>query len=201
MTYHDPRLTAVHREYGRKDAGQRADDQAEFKAVMDALAKRDAEIKSFAEKASAEIKANGTMAAETKTALEKIAGDASGLQARLMDVEQKLARRGGSSDGPATKSIGEQFTDSESFKSLQGVDKGRARLKVKAVTTITSATTGTAASATRSGRPAFRGSSPRQTARLPSATCLCRAGRTLPRSNTSRKPASRTWRRRSPKGL
>ena len=52
-------LTAAHLEYGRKNAQaqnaaiDRGDDQAELKSVMDALAKRDAEIKSFAEKASA----------------------------------------------------------------------------------------------------------------------------------------------------
>lgn len=143
MSHHDHTLTAAHREFGRKNTGERVDDQAELKDVMDALTKRDTEIKSFAEKASAEIKANGTMAAETKAALEKIAGDASGLQARLMDVEQKLARRGGPADGPSTKALGEQFTGTEEFKALAIRGKGSARLQTKAVTAITSTTAGT----------------------------------------------------------
>lgn len=147
MSHHDHRLTVLHREYGRKDGndpGQRADDHAELKAVMDALAKRDGDIKSFAEKATAEIKATGAMATETKAALDAIVKESTGLQARLTDVEQKLARRGGGSGEPAAKSLGEQFTETESFKALAaGGGKGRARLATKAVTTITSATTGT----------------------------------------------------------
>ena len=56
MSMHDHRLTAAHREYGSKDAaGERADDKAELKSVMDALAERDGKIKEFAEKAQAEI--------------------------------------------------------------------------------------------------------------------------------------------------
>lgn len=131
------------REYGRKDAGQRQDDQNEFAAVMAALTKRDGEIKAFAEKADAEIKATGQMASETKAALAGLVEQGTALQARMIDVEQKLARRGGSGDGPAAKSIGAQFTDSDDFKAMISRKGGTARMNVKAVTSITSATTGT----------------------------------------------------------
>lgn len=145
MSFHDHTLTAAHREYGRKDAEQRADDRAELKDVMDALAKRDTQIKEFADKAAAEIKATGAMATETKNALDGLVKAGTEIQARLVEVEQKLARRGGGMDGPAVKSLGEQLTETDDFKRLSanGGIKGRARIATKAVTTITSATTGT----------------------------------------------------------
>src|SRR5215207_3801212 len=116
-------------DYGRKNAaGERADDQAEFKDLMDALTKRDTEIKTFAEKASAEIKEHGKILGDTKSALEKIAREGSELQSRLMDVEQKLARRGGFANDNAGPTIGARFTDSEEFKALAARGKGSARM-------------------------------------------------------------------------
>jgi len=129
--------------FGRKNAGARADDHLELKSVLNALEKRDAEIKAFAEKASEEIKANGEMAAETKAALEKLSTAGSELSERLVAVEQRLGRR--SVDAPGKTSLGEQFTGSDDFKALQSKGRGTARLNVKA--TITSATTDAAGSA------------------------------------------------------
>lgn len=117
-------------EFRRKNAGARVDDHLELKDVMDALKARDAEIKSFAEKASAEIKDTGQMAAETKAALDKITGEATTLHQRMLDVEQRLASRGGSGGG-AVKSLGEQFVESPDFKDLQTRGRGTARLSVK----------------------------------------------------------------------
>jgi HK97 family phage major capsid protein len=136
-------LIPGHREYGQKDAGQRADDRLELKAVMDALSARDAEIKAFAQKADEEIKANRTMSADTKAALEKVVREGTALQDRLMTVEQKLARRGAPEGPVGGPSIGQQFTSTDEFKALQARGKGSARLQIKAVTSITSATTGT----------------------------------------------------------
>lgn len=140
--FHDHRLTAAHREYGRKDSGQRADDQAEAKAVMEALQKRDAELKDWLQKAAGQIKDTGQMAAETKSALEAIAKSGTELQARMMEVEQKLARRSGGGDAEH-KSTGMLFTESAEFTSMKARGGGTARMSVKAVTSITSATTGT----------------------------------------------------------
>jgi HK97 family phage major capsid protein len=141
--FHDRKLTAAHREYGRKDADQHADDQSELKSVMTALTKRDNEIKAFAEKASEEIKNTGAMAAETKAALTGLVEQGTALQARMQEVEQKLARRPGSGDGPSAKSTGALFTETEEFKSVIARGAGTARMGVKAVTSVTSATTGT----------------------------------------------------------
>lgn len=131
---------AEHRQFQRKE---RADDQLELKAVMKALDDRDAEIKSFAEKASAEIKEFGKIQEETKSVLEGLVKSGLTLQDRLQEVEQKLARRFSANDPVDAKSIGEQLSESEDFAALAKKGRGVARLPVKAVTNITSATTGT----------------------------------------------------------
>ena len=140
-----PRLSADGPiEFGRKDGGQSsagssADDNVEFRQLLDALAERDREIKTFADKASAEIKANGQMATETKAALEKLAEGGVEIQARLMAVEQKLAqRRGGAPFANDEKSLGARFTETPEFKALQQRGKGTAVMNVKAITSATS---------------------------------------------------------------
>lgn len=127
----------------RKEAGDRADDQIEIKGLMDALAKRDEEIKSFVEKANKEIAETGKIAADTKGAIELLTKGADGLMARVDELEQKLARRGNDDGNEGSKSFGEQLTDSDDFASLVSKGRGTARLGVKAVTNITSALTGT----------------------------------------------------------
>lgn len=131
---------AEHRQMERKE---RADDQMDLKAVNDLLDQRDKEIKAFAEKASTEIKEHGTILAETKTVLEGLVKDGLGLQDRLQELEQKMARRGAANDPAEVKTAGEGLVESDDFKALQTRGRGIARLNLKAVTNITSATTGT----------------------------------------------------------
>lgn len=138
----NPMSDAVRGALQRKEAGDRADDQLALKGVMDALAKRDEEIKSFVEKANKEIAETGKIASDTKGAIELLTKGADGLLARVNELEQKLARRGGS-EPEAFKSYGEQLTESDEFQALATRGRGTARLNVKAVTNITSATTGT----------------------------------------------------------
>jgi HK97 family phage major capsid protein len=128
------------REFGRKDTSH-ADDHAEYTAVMAALKKRDDEIQAFAAKASEEIKSHGKMHDDTKSALDKIATEGSALQQRMLDVEQKLARRGGMG-GPAVKSLGQQLVETDDFKRMQNQKSGKVRLNVKSVSTITSEDSG-----------------------------------------------------------
>lgn len=128
------------RQMERKD---RADDKLELKAVNDLLDQRDKEIKAFAEKASQEIKEHGTILADTKTVLDGLVKDGLGLQDRLQDVEQKLARRFAANDPTDQKSAGEELSESEDFQALQTRGRGIARIGRKAVTNITSATNGT----------------------------------------------------------
>ena len=108
---------------------------------MAALKERDAEIKSFADKASQEIKDTGKMATETKSALEKLSENGSALADRLQAVEQKMSRR--SFGGPSeAKSAGARFVESTEFKSFAERPNGSVRLEVKA-NELTSATTDT----------------------------------------------------------
>jgi HK97 family phage major capsid protein len=131
------------RELARKNAGERNDNQVELKGLTDSLAKRDTEIKSWCEKATEEIKTLGKASADTVQALAKLSEGGSETQARLLEVEQKLARRPGGSDQEAAKSIGANFTESEDFQAVAKKGRGIARMSLKAVTSITSATTGT----------------------------------------------------------
>lgn len=131
---------AENRQMQRKE---HSDDKVQLKAVNDLLDQRDQEIKAFAEKANKEIKEHGTILAETKTVLDGLVKDGLGLQDRLQDIEQKLARRFAANDPTDAKSVGEELSDSEDFKALQTRGRGIARIGRKAVTNITSATTGT----------------------------------------------------------
>ncbi|WP_229418396.1 phage major capsid protein [Massilia sp. Root351] len=131
--------------YERKNAGERHESQLELKQLGDALKQRDAEIKGFCEKAAAELKDLGRVSSETQQALQKLSDSGSEMQARVLEVEQKLARRAGGND-QVVKSVGEQFTDSDDFKGMQAKGgRGTARMELKAVTSITSATAGTGA--------------------------------------------------------
>ncbi|VVM38093.1 hypothetical protein PS619_00136 [Pseudomonas fluorescens] len=122
---------------------EHADDKLQLKAVNDLLDERDKEIKAFAEKASQEIKDHGTILTETKTVLDGLVKNGLGLQDRLQDIEQKLARRFSANDPSEHKSVGEQLSDSDDYQALTTKGRGIARLNLKAVTNITSATTGT----------------------------------------------------------
>ena len=122
---------------------EHADDKIQLKAVNDLLDQRDQEIKAFAEKANKEIKEHGTILTETKTILDGLVKDGLSLQDRFQDIEQKLARRFAANDPSEQKSVGEQLSDSDDYQALTTKGRGIARLNLKAVTNITSATTGT----------------------------------------------------------
>lgn len=122
---------------------EHSDDKIQLKAVNDLLDQRDQEIKAFAEKANKEIKEHGTILTETKTILDGLVKDGLALQDRFQDIEQKLARRFAANDPSEQKSVGEQLSDSDDYQALTTKGRGIARLNLKAVTNITSATTGT----------------------------------------------------------
>jgi HK97 family phage major capsid protein len=121
---------------------ERVDAHAELKDVMAALDRRDAEIKAFAERAGAEIKTHGKILTDTSETLTKLARDGGELNARLAEVEQKLARRGGGANEPP-KTNGQLLTESEDFVALQKRGRGKASIQVRTVTDLTSLTTGT----------------------------------------------------------
>lgn len=120
----------------------------EFQELMAKLSARDDELKGLVAKANEEAKNAGAVAVDTKAAIEKLVQGNTELHARLLDIEQKQARRAGG-DFDLLKSTGHSFTDSDTFKKLAADGRGTARMAFKsitmnaAVTNVTSATTGT----------------------------------------------------------
>jgi HK97 family phage major capsid protein len=120
----------------------------EFQDLLAKLAARDDELKALVEKANGEAKAAGNVAAETKAAIEKMIEGNTAIHARLLEIEQKQARRMGG-DFDLQQSTGASFTNSDTFKKLAGDMKGTARMTFKsitmnaAVTNVTSSPTGT----------------------------------------------------------
>jgi HK97 family phage major capsid protein len=125
----------------------------EVKERLDKIADQ---VKEAGEKALAESKKGVEMSEKTKAEVDdmltkhnelmlQLAEDAKKGVSRIEELEQKLNRRGGSED-QAEKSLGQRFIEDEGYKSFtQQKGKGKYGMNVKAVTTITSATTGTGA--------------------------------------------------------
>jgi HK97 family phage major capsid protein len=114
--------------------------KAEHKASIDA-------VKAIAEEALGKSRAGETLTASLKEKADEALIKMNEMTERVAEMEQKLARGGGGQDDKE-KSFGEQFVESEGFKSWQesGFSKNArgADLKVKA--TLTSLTTDAAGS-------------------------------------------------------
>ena len=96
-------------------------------------------VKSTAETHASEIRNLGSATAETKEKADRALLEMNGLGDRLKHVEQQLARRGKEDDaGPAaTKSAGEQVTESDAFKSFtDNGARGTVRMELKAITSV-----------------------------------------------------------------
>lgn len=128
-----------------KDAGSEDEAEKIKKEIKSALDSVKTELKEDAKKALDEVKKSGGLSQETKTKVDQLLTSEAELKARLEELEQKYARRTADNDN-APKSIGEKFIESDEFKKFQG-EKGKRKmhLEFKAVTNITSATTGTGA--------------------------------------------------------
>lgn len=92
-------------------------DVKDIATIEAAITSHNAELKSFIVRANEEIKIAGSTAAETKSALEKISEKAKETVDRLLDVEQKIARRpGAGGEDYQEKSAGRMMIDSAEFK-------------------------------------------------------------------------------------
>jgi len=80
-----------------------------------ALEKISGEVKAMGERALAEARKTGDMSAELKPKVDETLVKQGELQARLQEVEQKLARRV-SEEKAIVKSIGQQLVESEQYK-------------------------------------------------------------------------------------
>ncbi|MFB0491835.1 hypothetical protein ABIE45_004421 [Methylobacterium sp. OAE515] len=120
---------------------------ADFTTLTADLKKATDEVKTFAEKAEAEIKNLGKVTDETKANADKALAEMGGLTARIGDLEQKLARRGAPAGGEEHKSVGRIVAESEAVKAAgQRGDawKGSLAIEVKAITAASAS--GTSAS-------------------------------------------------------
>lgn len=100
------------------------------------------EVKKFADYVQKEMKNLGTATAETKAGADKALAEMHTLNARVGEVEQKMARRGGPSYEPETrKSIGQHVIDNPEVKDrlLAGPMKGSVSFSIE-TKTLTSAT-------------------------------------------------------------
>lgn len=85
--------------------------------ITKALDKITDQVKEAGEKALAEAKAAGDMSRESKGKVDELLVKQGELQAQLLDVQQKMARRGGGEDDVSQKSVGEQIVGNDDFKS------------------------------------------------------------------------------------
>ena len=81
-------------------------------------------LKTFSEKAEAEIKATGKMAADTKAALDGLGNQQQELANRLLAIEQKSTAQQ-DNQGNAIEGWGQQFIKSDSFKGVLGALTGK----------------------------------------------------------------------------
>jgi HK97 family phage major capsid protein len=116
--------------------------QEEFQQATTEFRRISEEIKRFADSARAEIKETGTLSRDTKDRVDQALTKQTEIQARLLDVEQKLARRGDDERDVKQQSAGELFTASDEFKQLAKAGRGTARVAVKAITELTPAAGG-----------------------------------------------------------
>jgi HK97 family phage major capsid protein len=117
--------------------------QEELQQVVTEFRSSTQEIKRFATEVSQELKQTGDLSRATKDNVDKALAKNTELQARLSDVEQRVAkaiREGAPDERPP--SVGEQVSNSEEFKALAKSQRGTARVQVKAITSLTGAAGG-----------------------------------------------------------
>lgn len=128
------------------DRGQKsaADLAAEIKSDFE---QKHDKVKEIAEKAVAEAKEGSDLSKSAKEVADNALTAMNEAKARLDELEQKMARGGGDADDRA-KSIGEQFVESEGFKTFEATGFSKSArggdLQIKA--TLTSATSDAAGS-------------------------------------------------------
>lgn len=110
--------------HGRLGEGAPTDLKALAEATQKALAKISDEVRQMGEKALAEAKKHGDMYALDKPKVDELLVKQGELQARLLEVEQKQARRV-TEENDAPKSLGAQLVADEAFKEFATKDRMR----------------------------------------------------------------------------
>lgn len=127
---------------GRKDGPSLDEIKREIKGALET---RDADIGKLVAKAQAEVDELGKVSKETAESIKSAVKSATELGERLAGMEQEIVslKEARKSGDQRIKTAGEQFAESEDFKGLVSKGRGNAILRLKAVTSITSLTTGT----------------------------------------------------------
>lgn len=90
----------------------------EVKDLAKSFKEISADLKAMIETQKAEIKTNGEMTTETKTALEGLSTKFTELQKQYDELDVKLQRGDFSTNEEEVKSLGEMFTESEQYKEM-----------------------------------------------------------------------------------
>jgi HK97 family phage major capsid protein len=105
-----------------------AETLVDLKAVEASLAKKFEEISKAYEQANGEIKNLGAAKSETTGKIEALTKQYDDLYDRMQAVEQKGAAR---SEATEIKSVGQQFAESDAFKSFASGNTSRAHMELK----------------------------------------------------------------------
>lgn len=127
---------------GQKDGPSLEDIKREIRTSLE---QRDREIGDLVKKANDEAAAAGKVSKETAEAIKTAVASATEAGERLASLEQEfVAFKAKTKDTEIrAKTAGQQFAESDDLKALAAKGRGLAILKLKAVTSITSLTTGT----------------------------------------------------------
>jgi HK97 family phage major capsid protein len=116
-----------------------ADEIETKEAVTNQLKSISDKVKEIGEKALYEAKKAGDMTSETKGKVDEMLVKQGELQARLLDVEQKSARRGAAEE-QEYKSVGHQLIESKAYEDFKNSGRSRGtrmNFQTKAITTTT----------------------------------------------------------------
>lgn len=131
--------------------GNDIDMDVEIKTLMAGLTKATGEVKDWAKTAKSEMESLGKLTKETKDGADKALSEMNtkltGIYddfekktgARISDIEQKMARRGGAQQFEQTKSMGECTIENDAVKKLMESKRGMAQVTMERKN-ITSAT-------------------------------------------------------------
>ncbi|WP_350030034.1 phage major capsid protein [Caballeronia sp. GAFFF2] len=130
--------------FRRKNGGAGGDNPEQVMEKVTAELKRIGdEVKKSGEEALKQAKSAGDVSAETKAKVDELLLKQGELQARLTEAEQKLSRRG-SEGGEQVKSLGQLVTENEGIKAVMAAREGKARMGLKAITSLTTNADGSA---------------------------------------------------------
>lgn len=140
-----PFVVPSRKEWGKKNAAPNAD---ELGSKLDTLLKKQEEgrqeMGNRLQTLQGEQEKHGTGLKETKGELDKLLTKATENDARMTEIEQKLAKRGSGGGVTEIKSLGRQFVDHDDFKSW-AEKGGDGKLRLGGLKAVTSAAGGVSA--------------------------------------------------------